>query len=223
MSIQSEINRISGNVSDALDAIEDKGVTIPSGANSDDLADLISQIESGGGVGGITQDQDGYLVLDDEAPSPTPTPSGGLEYETGTWTPASDTADAWISFSGTHTTAPCMYEISDVTGTYDATTYTNYRVSYTNLEQLFGAGLYQTTTQTNFGYAHCVRRSTNTTGLTTSTALITSPISQTADTQATYPRYWAKETGIRANGNSTDYYWRAGKTYKWIAVWVPTT
>lgn len=29
-------------------------------------------------VGGVTQDQDGYLVLDDEAPSPTPTPSGGI-------------------------------------------------------------------------------------------------------------------------------------------------
>lgn len=48
MSIQSEINRISGNVSDALDAIEAKGVTIPSGSNSDDLADLIAQIQSGG-------------------------------------------------------------------------------------------------------------------------------------------------------------------------------
>lgn len=46
MSIQSEINRISGNVSDALDAIEAKGVTIPSGSNSDDLADLIAQIPS---------------------------------------------------------------------------------------------------------------------------------------------------------------------------------
>lgn len=65
MSIQSEINRISGNVSDALDAIEAKGVTIPTGANSDDLANLIGQISGGGGgTGGtITQDQDGYLVL----------------------------------------------------------------------------------------------------------------------------------------------------------------
>ena len=46
MSIQSEINRISGNVSDTLDAIEAKGVTIPSGSNSDDLADLIALIVS---------------------------------------------------------------------------------------------------------------------------------------------------------------------------------
>lgn len=47
MSIQSEITRISGNVSDALDAIEGKGVTIPTGSNSDDLATLIEQISGG--------------------------------------------------------------------------------------------------------------------------------------------------------------------------------
>lgn len=49
MSISSEITRISGNVSDALTAIGNKGVTVPSGANSDDLADLIAQIQTGGG------------------------------------------------------------------------------------------------------------------------------------------------------------------------------
>jgi hypothetical protein len=49
MSISSEITRISGNVSAALTAIGAKGVTIPQGANSDDLATLIAAIETGGG------------------------------------------------------------------------------------------------------------------------------------------------------------------------------
>ena len=49
MSIQSEITRISGNVSDAFTAITNKGVTVPAGSTSDDLADLISQISGGGG------------------------------------------------------------------------------------------------------------------------------------------------------------------------------
>lgn len=49
MSISSEITRISGNVSAALTAIGAKGVTVPSGSNSDDLASLIAQIETGGG------------------------------------------------------------------------------------------------------------------------------------------------------------------------------
>lgn len=56
MSIQSEITRISGNVADALDAIENKGVTVPAGSNSDDLADLIAQITGGGGGGIVIDD-----------------------------------------------------------------------------------------------------------------------------------------------------------------------
>lgn len=55
MSIQSEITRISGNVSDALTAIGNKGVTVPSGANSDDLADLIGAIQTGSGTPSQTQ------------------------------------------------------------------------------------------------------------------------------------------------------------------------
>lgn len=50
MSIQSEITRLSGNVSAALTAIEAKGVTVPSGANSNDLATLIGEIKVGGGL-----------------------------------------------------------------------------------------------------------------------------------------------------------------------------
>lgn len=50
MSIQSEISRLSGNVSDALDAVGDMGGTVPSGANSDNLAAAIRSIpQSGGG------------------------------------------------------------------------------------------------------------------------------------------------------------------------------
>lgn len=55
MSIQSEITRISGNVADALTAIAAKGVTVPQGANSDDLAYLIGSIQTGGGTPSQTQ------------------------------------------------------------------------------------------------------------------------------------------------------------------------
>lgn len=40
MSIQSEIDRISGNVQDTIDVIEQTGVSIPAGANSDNLPSL---------------------------------------------------------------------------------------------------------------------------------------------------------------------------------------
>ena len=50
MSVQTQIDRISGNVSAALAAIADKGVTVPDGSNSDALAELIASIEAGGGL-----------------------------------------------------------------------------------------------------------------------------------------------------------------------------
>lgn len=49
MSVQSEITRLSDNVTAALAAIADKGVTVPDGSNSDSLASLIAAIEAGGG------------------------------------------------------------------------------------------------------------------------------------------------------------------------------
>ena len=55
MSISTEITRISGNVSDALTAIGNKGVTVPSDSNSDDLATLIASIQTGGGAPSATQ------------------------------------------------------------------------------------------------------------------------------------------------------------------------
>lgn len=50
MSVQTEIDRISVNVSDAFAAIADKGVTVPDGSTSDALAELIASIEAGGGL-----------------------------------------------------------------------------------------------------------------------------------------------------------------------------
>lgn len=54
MSVQSEITRLSDNVTAALAAIADKGVTVPDGSNSDSLASLIAAIEAGGGGGDFT-------------------------------------------------------------------------------------------------------------------------------------------------------------------------
>lgn len=52
MSVQAQIDRISSNVTAALAKIAEKGVTVPSSATSDDLAELIAAIEAGGSGGG---------------------------------------------------------------------------------------------------------------------------------------------------------------------------
>lgn len=52
MSVQTQIDRISGAVSAALAALTEKGVTVPDGTKVDGLAALIAAIEAGGGSGG---------------------------------------------------------------------------------------------------------------------------------------------------------------------------
>lgn len=48
MSVQSEINRITNNIADAYDAVENKGGTLPAALTSDNLADAIQSISGGG-------------------------------------------------------------------------------------------------------------------------------------------------------------------------------
>lgn len=54
MSIASEITRLQGVKADIIQAITDKGVTVPSSAKLDDMALLIASITGGGGGGGDT-------------------------------------------------------------------------------------------------------------------------------------------------------------------------
>ena len=64
MSVQTEIDRISGNVSAALSAIAEKGVSVPDGSTSDALAELIAAIEAGGGsVTSVTDDGAGNITI----------------------------------------------------------------------------------------------------------------------------------------------------------------
>lgn len=148
---------------------------------------------------------------------------GGLEYETGTWTPASDVADTTISFTNTHTTAPFYYEIVDITGTYYNTTNSNWRVQYANFGQFFGSGIFPSTSSTWYGRVNCIYRTSNASNLGGYTIDITHPASETGSSDTTYPRYWATNTTIRAYSISTSRYWRSGRTYKWVAIWAPST
>lgn len=82
MSIQSEITRISGNISDSLAAVEDMGGTVPSGATSNNLAAAIRTIAGSGGiyVGDDAPTDDKYLMWvdpDDESTAVLPIAEGG--------------------------------------------------------------------------------------------------------------------------------------------------
>ena len=141
---------------------------------------------------------------------------GGLEYETGAFTPTEDVSNYWISFSNTHTEAPFYFSIVDASGDAEDANYNSF-VQYSNFHQLFGTPYI---TSTNSSVCACVQLRYNSSG---STLIVIYPYTDTGETSTGYSRYWAKETGIRAYTNATTRYWKANRTYKWIAVWAPST
>ena len=91
MSIQSEITRIASAKSDIADAIETKGVTVPSGSMIDDLAALILQIQSSGVTVTRTIDTAGGMIVEIST-TDAKTYSPITITENGTYTASSDTA-----------------------------------------------------------------------------------------------------------------------------------
>ena len=175
----------------------------------------------GGGGGSLTQDANGYLVV--------PTTGGGgggsgLEYEEGTWTPTTDSNRPEILFTNTHTATPIMIMMSDATGDYDATTYTNLAFFYMDFELAFGEPFYQSdsTSGTYYVISYNRYRAASATGSTASAKFLTTPSSNTTDSNANYPRYYAKPDRFYPYIADASY-WRVGRTYKWIAVWAPST
>ena len=105
MSIASEISRIQQNVSDSLAAVANKGVTVPLGSNSDDLAGLIAQIPNNGVSVVRTQDSHGGDIVTITAEQIEPwVPWGkGAEliqtYDMGTTTLSQTSYNSWAPSS----------------------------------------------------------------------------------------------------------------------------
>lgn len=138
---------------------------------------------------------------------------GGLVYETGTWTPAEDASTQWITFANIHTEAPFYYAVFDATGTYDNTSQSNYMIEFLDVNKLSGKPYYLSSTSVVYARYFTVYRTTNTTNLSTGGGNIS-----TSDVSS-----YATNEKILASVASSSRYWRAGRTYKWVAVWVPTS
>ena len=152
---------------------------------------------------------------------------GGLEYETGTWTPTEDVTTANISFSKTHATPPaivCMSDTSTTGNTWVAQTL--YYWSFINSDDLFGEpfGEFPITSASNNGYGtvQYTRRTTGTTMSNQVHKLVTSS-SDINDDSLNKSRFNATATGFKAYGNNASTMWRTDGIYKWIAIWAPPT
>lgn len=138
---------------------------------------------------------------------------GGSEIETGTVTIASDTHDIQVTFSNAHSSLPILINVcvDDHVQQYYSTTYTAYAYTFTSTVGIVGGEYYGGSDGSNpvFGYIARTQR-TNVSNTLTSGCV---SVSTTPD--------FVSNTGFTASTTSTTY-WRAN-TYKWIAVWKPTT
>lgn len=174
-----------------------------------------------GGGGSVTQDQDGFIVL---PPDGGGSPSvSGLVYETGTWTPSADVARGEIFFTNTHSDMPIFIMLTDVKEEYFDTLYSNLAFFYMDWEKAFGAPIYTGTSTMQYGLSYNRYRSSSATSTTASYNGFSYPSSTPYDDGTAYFRYYATNTKFMPYTGSNSRYWRAGRTYKWIAVWAPTT
>lgn len=225
---------------------------LESGVTAYDRAgNVITGTSTGTGAGGITQDQDGYLVLDDDAPPGTPTlisktitengtydaeddnadgyssvtvnvASGGVEYEEGTWTPVNDTDHGTILFQNTHTEAPAFYAVCDVSSDSISDSEVLACV-YGDLWKLFGAGYPYMNGGTYYRYAIAAVPYVVNSAATGQMVQMGRNSDDSSETSDNCPRYWAKETGIYPGAGNSVRYWKGGRTYKWFAIWKPST
>ena len=190
LSISSDLTRIQNAKSSLATSITNKGVTVPPGTKIDGFAALVDQISGGGG--------------------------SGLDYETGTYTPVSDTVQPTINFSKTHTSMPVFIYLQDAGG-YNSTSNSNYIFLYIDWQLLIGNPIYTNSSTVQYGMVWYEYRGSS--SASKGQTFFTVPSSDTDGSSASKPRYYATESHFEPYSVSTSRYWRAGRTYKWIAVW----
>lgn len=147
---------------------------------------------------------------------------GGLVYETGTWAPTEDANVTWIYFSDTHTTLPLFVALADASDTFQDQTYSSLYLCIDLFSEISGARIYYNATSGLYGRVTRVRRDSGATGIANDVVSITQPLTSPDSSSQSYPKYWVTEQAFRTS-NVTTFPWRANRTYKWIAVWAPTT
>ena len=149
---------------------------------------------------------------------------GGLEYETGEWTPATDTSQCAVTFANSHSVMPAIVAITaETSGVVEEATFIGF--AYVNMQRLLGWAHAASSSATRYGgVIRFYRNSSSAAGSKVDVQALTSPDTDTSDTSTSKPRYWCTENGICGkNGNGTDGLFRTTYTYKWIAIWAPTS
>ena len=106
----------------------------------------------------------------------------------------------------------------DASETTVDTSSTIVRFTFIDTYKAFGNGFPWALSNSTWKYGYAEIGFVSNNGLTSNG----NTFSYTSDSQNTYtssPLYYVSSSWFKPTNASTWYYWRAGRTYKWIAVW----
>jgi len=143
---------------------------------------------------------------------------GGLVSESGTWTPSADTDADTITFANSHTKLPVLCVVFDNTNTSVTPNETVLAFQFIDYTNISTDGISRADTSKIYATINQLVLSSN-----SSTSNITRNCSKKSSlalaSSEAYPRYWVTPTQINLHG--LNYYFRADRTYKWLAIWPP--
>lgn len=149
---------------------------------------------------------DGTFLTDDITIEYTKSGGGGLVYEEGTYEPTADARSPSISFANAHSGRPFFVCIYDTTGDVMASD----SIIYWEFISTFDLYGYIPIAANGYIYG-TIKYYRKTTSTSVSNSLFAN--------EAAINSYI---TSSGFNASSSSYYFRANRTYKWIAVWKPT-
>lgn len=133
--------------------------------------------------------------------------SSGFVYETGTYTTAVDELPT-ISFANSHSKAPNIIVFADVSATASATGNTLTSFTYINVSAMLGNPLPYKASESWAAFYAYTRIASNLNG---------------ANGTSRYIRNNVTASGFEPFAGTTSFTCKSGQTYKWIAVWTPTS
>lgn len=143
---------------------------------------------------------------------------GGLEYETGTFTPASDQVELSVNFSKTHTTPPIAVLCLNVSNAKMPSGSNGIVLwDFIDSERIFGTAYYSGTGAYKTYFAQFTSTSSSSSDFQGATQ--TYGTSDTSQTGTSAARHYIREGSatLRTNGG----YFRANVKYAWVAIWIP--
>lgn len=141
--------------------------------------------------------------------------SSGLVYETGTWTPTEDEWQTDIYFTGTYSILPFCVMLYDTGSTAPSTS----SIMYWGIHNWYSLDGSAYVTSTSTTYARVSYSYTNSSGQGASGQFMTG-LSGNLNTDMSQ---FLQLDHFRPYTAQTSRYYRSGRTYKWIAVWAPTS